>query len=188
MLDVVVCWKLDRFGRSLAHLINAIQTLTDAGVGFSPSVRASTPVAPLDGSCSASWAASRNSSANGFGNASTRDSRELAAKANDWDVVANESAPPAWSECRGYLCVKLPGCWECRPLAFIGRGPCFKNPPTERPNVGLIRRLQTPRHSVSESALFGQNERQVSIRSWSRCYHSVGGVWSWRAGCPGTSR
>jgi DNA invertase Pin-like site-specific DNA recombinase len=33
-LNVVVCWKLDRFGRSLAHLINAIQTLTDAGVGF----------------------------------------------------------------------------------------------------------------------------------------------------------
>jgi DNA invertase Pin-like site-specific DNA recombinase len=33
-LHVVVCWKLDRFGRSLAHLINAIQTLTDAGVGF----------------------------------------------------------------------------------------------------------------------------------------------------------
>jgi len=33
-LDVVVCWKLDRFGRSLAHLINAIQSLTDAGVSF----------------------------------------------------------------------------------------------------------------------------------------------------------
>ena len=33
-LDFVVCWKLDRFGRSLAHLINAIQTLTDSGVGF----------------------------------------------------------------------------------------------------------------------------------------------------------
>jgi DNA invertase Pin-like site-specific DNA recombinase len=33
-LDVVACWKLDRFGRSLAHLITAIQTLTDAGVGF----------------------------------------------------------------------------------------------------------------------------------------------------------
>ena len=33
-LDLVVCWKLDRFGRSLAHLVNAIQTLTDAGVGF----------------------------------------------------------------------------------------------------------------------------------------------------------
>jgi DNA invertase Pin-like site-specific DNA recombinase len=33
-LDVVVCWKLDRFGRSLAHLVNAIQALTDAGVGF----------------------------------------------------------------------------------------------------------------------------------------------------------
>ena len=33
-VDLVVCWKLDRFGRSLAHPINAIQTLTDAGVGF----------------------------------------------------------------------------------------------------------------------------------------------------------
>jgi DNA invertase Pin-like site-specific DNA recombinase len=33
-VDVVVCWKLDRFGRSLTHLVNAIQTLTDAGVGF----------------------------------------------------------------------------------------------------------------------------------------------------------
>src|SRR4030095_15319808 len=50
-VDVVVCWKLDRFGRSLAHLINAIQALTDAGVGFTPSVMASTPVPPLAGSC-----------------------------------------------------------------------------------------------------------------------------------------
>lgn len=33
-IDVVICWKLDRFGRSLTHLVNAIQTLTDAGVGF----------------------------------------------------------------------------------------------------------------------------------------------------------
>ena len=33
-VDLVVCWKLDRFGRSLAHLVNAIQALTDAGVGF----------------------------------------------------------------------------------------------------------------------------------------------------------
>jgi DNA invertase Pin-like site-specific DNA recombinase len=32
--DVVVCWKLDRFGRSLQHLVNGIQSLTDAGVGF----------------------------------------------------------------------------------------------------------------------------------------------------------
>jgi putative DNA-invertase from lambdoid prophage Rac len=33
-LDVVVVWKLDRYGRSLTHLVNAIQALTDAGVGF----------------------------------------------------------------------------------------------------------------------------------------------------------
>jgi len=33
-IDVVVCGKLDRFGRSLAHLIHAIQALGDAGVSF----------------------------------------------------------------------------------------------------------------------------------------------------------
>jgi DNA invertase Pin-like site-specific DNA recombinase len=33
-IDVVICWKLDRFGRSLQHLVNAIQSLADAGVGF----------------------------------------------------------------------------------------------------------------------------------------------------------
>ena len=60
-LDVVVCWKLDRFGRSLAHLITAIQTLTDAGVGFT-SIGEGTNTAPLDASCWASWVASRSSS------------------------------------------------------------------------------------------------------------------------------
>jgi DNA invertase Pin-like site-specific DNA recombinase len=33
-VDAVICWKLDRFGRSVQHLVNAIQTLTDAGVAF----------------------------------------------------------------------------------------------------------------------------------------------------------
>jgi DNA invertase Pin-like site-specific DNA recombinase len=33
-IDVVICWKLDRFGRSLAHLIHTIQALSDAGVSF----------------------------------------------------------------------------------------------------------------------------------------------------------
>jgi DNA invertase Pin-like site-specific DNA recombinase len=34
-LDVVVCWRLDRFGRSLQHLIGAISELAGAGVAFS---------------------------------------------------------------------------------------------------------------------------------------------------------
>jgi DNA invertase Pin-like site-specific DNA recombinase len=33
-IDVVVCWRLDRFGRNLAHLVNAIEELTAAGVAF----------------------------------------------------------------------------------------------------------------------------------------------------------
>jgi hypothetical protein len=32
--DVIVCWKLDRIGRSLKHLIEVINELKDRGVGF----------------------------------------------------------------------------------------------------------------------------------------------------------
>lgn len=33
-IDVVVCWRLDRFGRNLRHLIVAIEELAAAGVAF----------------------------------------------------------------------------------------------------------------------------------------------------------
>lgn len=33
-LDVVLCWKLDRFGRSLKHLVNALAELESVGVSF----------------------------------------------------------------------------------------------------------------------------------------------------------
>jgi DNA invertase Pin-like site-specific DNA recombinase len=32
--DVVLCWKLDRFGRSLRHLVNALAELEAVGVAF----------------------------------------------------------------------------------------------------------------------------------------------------------
>src|SRR5579884_3001186 len=32
--DAVLCWKLDRFGRSLKHLVNAIAELEAVGVTF----------------------------------------------------------------------------------------------------------------------------------------------------------
>ena len=70
-LDVVACWKLDRFGRSLAHLITAIQTLTDAGVGFTSlgegiDTRSATGRLMLG-----ILGSSRSSSASAFGNEST---------------------------------------------------------------------------------------------------------------------
>ena len=33
-LDVVLCWKVDRFGRSLKHLVNALADLDCCGVAF----------------------------------------------------------------------------------------------------------------------------------------------------------
>jgi DNA invertase Pin-like site-specific DNA recombinase len=33
-VDLVVCWRLDRFGRNLRHLVVTIEELTAAGVGF----------------------------------------------------------------------------------------------------------------------------------------------------------
>src|SRR5579863_2122391 len=33
-LDVVLCWKIDRFGRSLKHLVNALADLDSYGVAF----------------------------------------------------------------------------------------------------------------------------------------------------------
>lgn len=32
--DVILCWKLDRFGRSVAHLVNVIEELTALGIRF----------------------------------------------------------------------------------------------------------------------------------------------------------
>jgi len=32
--DVVLCWKVDRFGRSLKHLVNALADLDSYGVAF----------------------------------------------------------------------------------------------------------------------------------------------------------
>ncbi len=33
-IDVILCWKLDRFGRSLKHLVTAISELQSVGVAF----------------------------------------------------------------------------------------------------------------------------------------------------------
>src|SRR5919109_574320 len=32
--DAIVCWKLDRMGRSLAHLIQLLEEITGLGIGF----------------------------------------------------------------------------------------------------------------------------------------------------------
>jgi len=32
--DAIVCWKLDRMGRSLAHLITLLEEITSLGIGF----------------------------------------------------------------------------------------------------------------------------------------------------------
>lgn len=34
LIDVIVVWKLDRFGRSLKHLLNALEELNGLKIGF----------------------------------------------------------------------------------------------------------------------------------------------------------
>jgi putative DNA-invertase from lambdoid prophage Rac len=41
-LDVIVVWRLDRWGRSLSDLVTTLQELAELGVAFSPSRRPST--------------------------------------------------------------------------------------------------------------------------------------------------
>ena len=64
--DTLVVWKLDRLGRNLRHLINAVHDLTKQGVGFKvlnghgASIDTTTPAASWS---SASSPGSRNSNA-----------------------------------------------------------------------------------------------------------------------------
>ncbi len=54
-LDVVLCWKIDRFGRSLKHLVNALADLDAYGVAFvslKDNLDLSTPSGRLMMSCS----------------------------------------------------------------------------------------------------------------------------------------
>jgi len=45
-IDVVVVWKLDRFGRSLVHCISGIQELASIGIRFITASGVSTPTSP----------------------------------------------------------------------------------------------------------------------------------------------
>jgi hypothetical protein len=150
-LDVVVCWKLDRFGRSLAHLITAIQTLTDAGVGFTSigegiDTRSATGRLMLGilGSF-AEFERERIRERIHAGLARARRQGQRLGRRRE------RITHLTWSEFRDYRCVKPPRCSGCRPLASIGHAPCFEIPPAARRDLRLIRWVRTLRHSVSES-------------------------------------
>src|SRR5262245_65113805 len=67
--DVLVCWRLDRLGRNLKHLITLLDELQALGVAFvslAEGIDATTPA----GSCRCtSWGRSPSSSGNGSENA-----------------------------------------------------------------------------------------------------------------------
>ncbi len=59
--DTLVVWKLDRLGRSMAHLIEAVRRLDAKEVGFrslTEGVDTTTPAAPSSSTCSAPWPSS----------------------------------------------------------------------------------------------------------------------------------
>ena len=74
-IDVVVCWRLDRMGRNLRHLVMLLEELRELGVGFVSLGRESTwGRQPVGCSCT-SWRPWPSSSAQGFRNASKLDWR-----------------------------------------------------------------------------------------------------------------
>jgi DNA invertase Pin-like site-specific DNA recombinase len=52
--DTLVVWKLDRFGRSLRHLVDTVTGLADRGVGFCSLQEAIDTTTPGASSCSMS--------------------------------------------------------------------------------------------------------------------------------------
>ena len=138
-VDLVVCWKLDRFSRSLAHLVNAIQALTDAGVGFTSLGEGSdtrSPTGRLMLGILGSFVEFERDRIRERIHAGLARAR---ARVNDWGDGANESTPVTWSGCRGFRCVKRPRCSVCLPPAFTGHEPCFRIPPARRLPLRLFR-------------------------------------------------
>ena len=58
--DVLVCWRLDRLGRSLKHLITLLEELQSLGVAFVSLAEG------IDATTCTSWVRSPSSSANAF--------------------------------------------------------------------------------------------------------------------------
>jgi DNA invertase Pin-like site-specific DNA recombinase len=83
-VDAVVCWRLDRLGRGLAHLLAVVNEWTTLGVAFislGEGIDATTPA----GRCSStSSARSRSSSADAYGSASWPVWRAPSARGGVW--------------------------------------------------------------------------------------------------------
>jgi len=64
--DVLVCWRLDRLGRNLRHLVTMLEDLNHVGVAFVWARASTAPLQPESCNC-ISWRHWRSSSENGFG-------------------------------------------------------------------------------------------------------------------------
>lgn len=74
--DVLVCWRLDRLGRNLRHLILFLDELSALGVAFVSLAEGSTPQRPLDASSHTCSARLPNSRGPGFKSESRSDTCE----------------------------------------------------------------------------------------------------------------
>ncbi len=59
-IDVILVWKLDRFGRSVNHLVNTLEELRSLGVDFVSFTESLDTTTPKADWCSTSWPALRN--------------------------------------------------------------------------------------------------------------------------------
>ena len=124
--DVLVCWRLDRLGRSLKHLITLLADLEALGVSFVSLAEASMPRRPQENSRCISWPPSANLSGAGPSSGSKRASSGPSGKGGRWAARGRSSRGFSWRGWRGCPAGRPPRSWASRDPPSSGTWP--KNP------------------------------------------------------------
>lgn len=94
--DVLACWRLDRLGRNLRHLVLMLEDLHALGVSFASLNEASTPRHPQGDSRCTCWRHSRGSNEDASGSASEPPGARQGAGTPHWPSRARrQSCSPA---------------------------------------------------------------------------------------------
>jgi DNA invertase Pin-like site-specific DNA recombinase len=156
--DVVVCWRLDRLGRSLKHLISLLDDLQALGVAFvslAEGIDATTPDGKLQMHILGAIAEFERGRLRERVLAGLARARRAGKRLGRPDVRSAKRGSPRFVGC---LFAKPLGGWASRPLLPIAG--CLRNPPQNPPpqlSKILGKRNPCPEGSVSHQTLVFRN-------------------------------